>query len=283
MAILFATSSTITFMISERSRSCSCFDICAEVKIEILWKWWVKISSEASYLCANTVFLAASDKNFTAEWKNSVNEILENLSSTASLQWVPNLAGQWSNWKILFESVYSVDEWLIWKLICLSDRTGEKVESVIKFKSKQLSIRYKYSNSQNLRQCMLSVTPFNNSLMFPRTPFKGSFKGPSRARLKEWSNGHYLPALYSSAGAHEMVFWNVLNLMIWMRAIGVEMKMLRGGGCWWCWWGGLPWVGWCTGDWSLTSWNAGCSLWLGKLSSGCCLIWWTRSGVVWIS
>ena len=25
-----------------------------------------------------------------------------------------------------------------------------------------------------------------------------------------------------------MVFWNVLNLMIWMRAIGVEMKMLRG-------------------------------------------------------
>ena len=70
------------------------------------------------------------------------------------------------------------------------------------------------------------LTPFNNSLMFPRTPFKGSFKGPSRARLKEWSNGHYLPALYSSAGAHEMVFWNVLNLMIWMRAIGVEMKML---------------------------------------------------------
>ena len=27
-----------------------------------------------------------------------------------------------------------------------------------------------------------------------------------------------------------MVFWNVLNLMIWMRAIGVEMKMLRGRG-----------------------------------------------------
>ena len=143
MAILFATSSTITFMISERSRSCSCFDICAEVKIEILWKWWVKISSEASYLCANTIFLAASDKNFTAEWKNSVNEILENLSSTASLQWVPNLAGRWSNWKILFENVNLVDEWLIWKFICLSDRTREQVESVIKFKSKQLNIRYK--------------------------------------------------------------------------------------------------------------------------------------------
>jgi hypothetical protein len=53
--------------------------------------------------------------------------------------------------------------------------------------------------------------------------------------------------------------------------------------CSWCWWGGLPWVEWCTGDWSLTSWNAGCSLWLGKLRSGCCLIGWTRSGVVWIS
>ena len=31
------------------------------------------------------------------------------------------------------------------------------------------------------------LTPFNNSLIFPRTPFKGSFKGPSRTRLKEWT------------------------------------------------------------------------------------------------
>ena len=184
MAILFATSSTITFMISERSRSCSCFDICAEVKIEILWKWWVKISSEASYLCANTIFLAASEKNFTAEWKNSVNEILENLSSTASLQWVPNLAGQWSNWKILFENVYSVDEWLIWKLICLSDRTGERVESVIKFKSKQLNIRYKYSNSQNLRQCMLSAHPFQQQLDFPKNTVQGQLQGPFKGPVE---------------------------------------------------------------------------------------------------
>jgi hypothetical protein len=66
MANLIATSSTITFMISDRSRFCSFFDICAEVKIEILYKWSVEISSEASYLCANTILLAVGDKNFTA-------------------------------------------------------------------------------------------------------------------------------------------------------------------------------------------------------------------------
>jgi hypothetical protein len=53
-------------MISDRSRFCSFFDICTEVKIEILCKWSVKISSVASYLFANTILLAASDKNFTA-------------------------------------------------------------------------------------------------------------------------------------------------------------------------------------------------------------------------
>jgi hypothetical protein len=53
-------------MISDRSRFSSFFDVCTEVKIGILCKWSVKISSEASYLCANTILLAASYKNFTA-------------------------------------------------------------------------------------------------------------------------------------------------------------------------------------------------------------------------